>query len=327
MKVSTENKWYVIRAVSGQESKIKDYIMAEINRLGFSSNVEDIIVPTEKVIQIRKGKKTSKEVIASTMKLAKSMIAIALATQGASKGLAGIGLAIAKEFLMNGAEVVLLEKNSINIKNTPTDIANNCTIIKCDVTNSNDVNKAILKIVDIYGGIDIMVSNAGAAWQGEIGKVNSKILKESFDLNFYAHQYLSQACIDIMLKQQTGGVLLFNITKQAINPGNNFGPYGIPKASTLFLMRQYTLEYGKFGIRSNGVNPDRIRSGLVSDKMIASRSKARNVSEKEYMSGNLLKEEVLAEDVGKAFLSLALAKKTTGDVMTVDGGNIQAVLR
>ena len=61
MKVSTENKWYVIRAVSGQESKIKDYIMAEINRLGFSSNVEDIIVPTEKVIQIRNGKKTSKE--------------------------------------------------------------------------------------------------------------------------------------------------------------------------------------------------------------------------------------------------------------------------
>ena len=244
-----------------------------------------------------------------------------------SGGCGAIGLAIAKEFLMNGAEVVLLEKNSMNIKNTPTDIANNCTIIKCDVTKSNDINKAILKIVDIYGGIDIMVSNAGAAWQGEIGKVNSKILKESFDLNFYAHQYLSQACIDIMLKQQTGGVLLFNITKQAINPGNNFGPYGIPKASTLFLMRQYTLEYGKFGIRSNGVNPDRIRSGLVSDKMIASRSKSRNVSEKEYMSGNLLKEEVLAEDVGKAFLSLALAKKTTGDVMTVDGGNIQAVLR
>ena len=61
MKISTENKWYVIRAVSGQESKIKDYIMSEIKRLGFSDNVEDIIVPTEKVIQIRNGKKISKE--------------------------------------------------------------------------------------------------------------------------------------------------------------------------------------------------------------------------------------------------------------------------
>ena len=244
-----------------------------------------------------------------------------------SGGCGAIGLAIAKEFIINGAEVVLLENNVTNIKNTPSFIKKSSTIIKCDVTNSKDVNKAISKVVDIYGGIDIMVSNAGAAWQGEIGKVNSAVLKESFDLNFYAHQYLSQACIDIMLKQQTGGVLLFNITKQAINPGDKFGPYGIPKASTLFLMRQYTLEYGKFGIRSNGVNPDRIRSGLVTDKMIASRSKARKVSEKEYMSGNLLKEEVLAEDVGKAFLSLALATKTTGDVMTVDGGNIQAVLR
>ena len=61
MNISTENKWYVIRAVSGQESKIKDYIMSEIKRLGFSNNVEDIIVPKEKVIQIRNGKKTSKE--------------------------------------------------------------------------------------------------------------------------------------------------------------------------------------------------------------------------------------------------------------------------
>ena len=244
-----------------------------------------------------------------------------------SGGCGVIGLSIAREFLNHGSEVALLENNLTNIKNTPSDISKVATIIKCDVTNNNDVKKAISEVVNIYGGVDIMISNAGAAWQGEIGRVNSKILKESFDLNFYAHQYLSQACIDIMLKQNTGGVLLYNITKQAVNPGNNFGPYGIPKASTLFLMRQYTLEYGKHGIRSNGINADRIRSGLVTDKMIALRSKARNVSEKEYMSGNLLNEEVLAEDVGKAFLSLALAKKTTGDIMTVDGGNIQAVLR
>jgi len=172
-----------------------------------------------------------------------------------------------------------------------------------------------------------MVSNAGAAWQGEIGTVDEKVLKDSFNLNFYAHQYLSQSCVDIMLKQNTGGVLLYNISKQAVNPGNNLGPYGIAKASTLILMRQYTLEYGKYGIRSNGVNADRIRSGIVTKKMITSRAKARKVTEKEYMSGNLLNAEVLAKDVGQAFLSLALAEKTTGDIMTVDGGNISAALR
>ena len=130
-----------------------------------------------------------------------------------------------------------------------------------------------------------------------------------------------------MKNQNTGGVLLYNISKQSINPGNNFGPYGLPKASTLFLMRQYTLEYGKYGIRANGVNADKIKSGILTKDMIASRAKARNLSQKDYMSGNLLKTEILAEDVARAFVHLAKAKKTTGDVITVDGGNIAAVLR
>ena len=92
-------------------------------------------------------------------------------------------------------------------------------------------------------------------------------------------------------------------------------------------MRQYTLEYGKNSIRANAINADRIRSGILNNSLIRSRAKARNVSEADYMSGNLLKTEVLAQDVAKAFTSLAKAKKTTGNVLTVDGGNISAVLR
>jgi NAD(P)-dependent dehydrogenase (short-subunit alcohol dehydrogenase family) len=92
-------------------------------------------------------------------------------------------------------------------------------------------------------------------------------------------------------------------------------------------MRQYALEYGQFGIRANGINADRIRSGVLNDKLISSRARSRKMSKKDYMSGNLLKTEVLAEDVAKAFVTLAKAKKTTGNVMTVDGGNISAVLR
>ena len=130
-----------------------------------------------------------------------------------------------------------------------------------------------------------------------------------------------------MLEQGTGGVLLFNTSKQAVNPGPKFGAYGIPKAATLFLSRQYALDYGAHGIRSNAVNADRIRSGLLTDAMIASRSGARGVSEKEYMSGNLLGQEVTAEDVAQAFLHQALAERTTADVTTVDGGNIAAALR
>ena len=195
------------------------------------------------------------------------------------------------------------------------------------MTNQNSVKKIIKKICETFGGIDILISNAGAAWQGSIGKVSDSLLKKSFDLNFYAHQYLSQQIIKIFLAQKTQGVLLYNISKQSIDPGINFGPYGLPKASTLFLMRQYALEYGKFGIRANGVNADRIRSGILTNKLISKRAKARGLNKKDYMQGNLLHTEVWAEDVAEAFLNLAKSKKTTGNVMTVDGGNMSSILR
>jgi NAD(P)-dependent dehydrogenase (short-subunit alcohol dehydrogenase family) len=138
---------------------------------------------------------------------------------------------------------------------------------------------------------------------------------------------VAQAAVAIMREQGTGGVLLFNTSKQAVNPGADFGPYGLPKAATLFLMRQYAVDHGRDGIRANAVNADRIRSGLLTETMIAARSQARGVTAEDYMSGNLLRREVTAEDVAQAFVDLALAEKTTGAVLTVDGGNIAAALR
>ena len=199
--------------------------------------------------------------------------------------------------------------------------------LKCDVTDAASVRDAFARVAAAFGGVDIAVSNAGAAWQGRIGEVDEAVLRESFELNFYGHQRVAQAAVGIMRKQGTGGCLLFNVSKQAVNPGPNFGPYGLPKAATLFLVRQYALDYGSEGIRANAVNADRIRSGLLTEEMIASRSKLRGVSEEDYMRGNLLGREVAAEDVAQAFLAQALALKTTADVTTVDGGNIAAALR
>ena len=93
------------------------------------------------------------------------------------------------------------------------------------------------------------------------------------------------------------------------------------------MCKQYAVDYGHLGIRSNGVNADRIRSGLLNDKMIKQRAKAREVTTNQYMSGNLLLSEVKADDVAKAFYHLAISKKSTGAVLTVDGGNIAASLR
>jgi rhamnose utilization protein RhaD (predicted bifunctional aldolase and dehydrogenase)/NAD(P)-dependent dehydrogenase (short-subunit alcohol dehydrogenase family) len=243
-------------------------------------------------------------------------------------GAAGaIGGATAKAFATAGAEVALLDLNLAAALEQAKTIGGSPLAIACDVTGGGSVRAAFDQIAAHFGGVDIVVSNAGAAWQGRIGDVDEDILRKSFELNFYGHQRVAQAAIKIMRAQGTGGCLLFNASKQAVNPGPNFGPYGIPKAALLALMRQYALDYGAEGIRANAVNADRIRSGLLTEEMIASRAKARGLSEKDYMSGNLLGREVTAEDVAQAFLHQALALKTTADVTTVDGGNIAAAMR
>ncbi|HHC29969.1 MAG TPA: SDR family oxidoreductase, partial [Rhodobacterales bacterium] len=146
-------------------------------------------------------------------------------------------------------------------------------------------------------------------------------------LNFFSHLAFSQACITVLRAQGRAGQLLFNVSKQAVNPGKNFGAYGLPKATTFFLVKQLALELGGEGIRANGINADRIRSGLLDDDFIAKRAKARGIDEETYMAGNLLKREVEARHVAEAFVGLALSERTTAHVLTVDGGNIEASLR
>ena len=243
-------------------------------------------------------------------------------------GAAGaIGSATARAFAGAGAEVALLDVDEATAKARAKAIGGAAVGIRCDVTDAKSVKEAFAEVVAAFGGVDIVVSNAGAAWQGRIGEVDEEILRKSFELNFYGHQRVAQAAVKIMLAQGTGGCLLFNVSKQAVNPGPDFGPYGLPKAATLFLVRQYALEYGSCGIRANAVNADRIRSGLLTEDMIAARSRVRGVSEANYMRGNLLGREVTAEDVAQAFVAQAIALKTTADVTTVDGGNIAAALR
>ena len=248
---------------------------------------------------------------------------VAVITGGAS----GIGAATAKAMAKEGAEVAILDRDLEAAKAAAKKIGGKALAVECDVTSPQSVRAAFDKVVSTFGGVDIVVSNAGAAWQGAIGHVDDETLRKSFELNFWAHQAVAQHATRIMQAQGTYGVLLFNTSKQAVNPGKDFGPYGLPKAATLFLVKQYALDHGKDGIRANAVNADRIRSGLLTDDMVAARSKARGVSEADYMAGNLLKREVTAEDVADAFVYLATATKTTAAVVTVDGGNIEASMR
>ena len=196
-----------------------------------------------------------------------------------------------------------------------------------DVTDRKSVKKAYKIIIERFGGIDILISNAGSVSDGPIADISDAQLKKSFDDNFFSHQICASEAVQIMLSQKSPGCLLFNISKQSVNPGLNFGSYGLPKTALLGLCKQYALDYGKYGIRSNGINADRIKSGILNANMIDNRAKARQVSVDQYMKGNLLMNEVTASDVALAFLHLAVSKKSTGAILTVDGGNIAASMR
>jgi rhamnulose-1-phosphate aldolase/alcohol dehydrogenase len=248
---------------------------------------------------------------------------VVLVTGGAGT----IGSAIAKAFAQEGAEIAVADLDGEKAAETARKIKATGLGAGCDVANADSVRAFFDRVCERFGGVDVVVSNAGAAWPGPIATISDDLLRRSFEINFFAHQLVAQNAVRVMRWQETGGAILFNASKQAINPGPNFGAYGIPKAATLSLLRQYALEHGRDKIRVNAVNADRIRSGLLTDEMIRSRAQSRGVTEKDYMSGNLLGCEVTAEDVAQAFVHHALALKTTGDVTTVDGGNVAAFLR
>jgi NAD(P)-dependent dehydrogenase (short-subunit alcohol dehydrogenase family) len=242
-------------------------------------------------------------------------------------GAGAIGLATAKAFAAGGANCILVDLDERRLKDAVSQLGEWHGIFACDITGQGAAKSAMDHAIQSYGGLDILVSNAGSATSGSMLEMDDAAFRSAFELNFFAHKAFSTAAADVMLKQGRPGHILFNISKQAINPGKNMGAYGLPKAATLFLMRQLALELGEFGIQVNGINADRIRSGLLTDDFITERAKARNVDEDSYMAGNLLKREVEARHVGEAFAALARSQRTTGHIMTVDGGNTAAELR
>ncbi len=242
-------------------------------------------------------------------------------------GAGAIGLATAREFAALGANIFVVDLKQQALATTMASLGPDHGSLALDITAKGAANEAIKACIARFGGLDILVSNAGAAWTGEMAQLDDDILRKSFELNFFAHQSFAKAAAAIFKTQGRGGQILFNVSKQAVNPGKGFGAYGIAKAATFFLLRQLALELGPEGVRVNGINADRIRSGLLDEKFVAKRAKARGVDEETYMEGNLLRREVEAVHVAKAFAALALSERTTAHVMTVDGGNIEAALR
>jgi NAD(P)-dependent dehydrogenase (short-subunit alcohol dehydrogenase family) len=201
-------------------------------------------------------------------------------------------------------------------------------MVVADVRDESQVKAAFARTVSAWGGVDVVVSNAGSAPEGRLETAEGEAaLRTSIELNCMAHAQVARLAVEVMSRQGRGGCLTFNASKSAFNPGPGFGPYAVAKSALVALMRQYAIDLGSQAIRSNAVNADRIRTQLFAGGVLESRAKARGLSVDDYFRANLLSREVTAYDVADAFVYLATARATTGCIITVDGGNAAAFPR
>ncbi|MBV9949680.1 MAG: SDR family oxidoreductase, partial [Myxococcales bacterium] len=252
---------------------------------------------------------------------------IALVTGAAS----GIGLAAASRLVAAGAHVALVDRDFERLATATETLSaskDRVLMVVADVCDDEQVRAAFARTVAAWGGVDAVVSNAGNAPEGSIDtREGEQRLRESLELNAMSHARVARVAIDVMTAQGRGGSLIFNASKAAFNPGPGFGPYAVAKAALVALMRQYAVDLGARGIRSNAVNADRVRTQLFAGGVLASRARARGLTVDDYFRSNLLSREVTAEDVADAFVYLASARSTTGCIVTIDGGNPAAFPR
>jgi rhamnulose-1-phosphate aldolase/alcohol dehydrogenase len=261
---------------------------------------------------------------------------IALVTGAAS----GIGRAIAIRFAQEGAHVMVTDIQLSGAKRVAEEIAaqygeDRVRYCKLDVSNEKAVKVAFEATRLAFGGLDILVSNAGIAITSPIDKLSLSDWQASLAVNSTGHFLAAKEAVGILREQNLGGSLIFIATKNVPAPGQNIGAYSASKAAEAQLARVLAIENGSHGIRSNMINPDAIfrNSNLWSPHIREERAQAHGISvdqvEDFYRQRTLLKVSVTAEDVAEAALYLAgnRALKTTGAMLPVDGGVREAFPR
>jgi rhamnulose-1-phosphate aldolase/alcohol dehydrogenase len=254
---------------------------------------------------------------------------VALVTGGGS----GIGRAVARRLAREGAHVVVTDLDEAGARRVAEEAAAEAGParplgLRLDVTSETSVEAAVAAAVDAYGGLDLVVSNAGIAHAAAIDRMALADWERSFAVNATGHFLVARAALRVMKAQGLGGSLVFVATKNVMSPGKDFSAYSASKAAEAQLAKVAALEGGPHGIRVNIVNPDAVfrDSGLWSPDVRQERARAQGIAVEEieefYRKRNLLGVSVLPEDVAEAVLFLASdrAAKTTGCTLTVDGG-------
>jgi rhamnose utilization protein RhaD (predicted bifunctional aldolase and dehydrogenase)/NAD(P)-dependent dehydrogenase (short-subunit alcohol dehydrogenase family) len=242
---------------------------------------------------------------------------VAVVTGAAS----GIGLAIAKMLNSRGAAIVALDINS----EVEKIFAKSDAIgVKCDLTCSNDIQNAIERAVKSFGGIDIVVSNAGIFTPSEnLDSLSDENWQRSMDINLTSHQKLLKYTAPF-LKLGVDATVIMVASKNFPAPGKGAAAYSVAKAGQTQLARIAALELGEFGVRVNTLHPHAVfDTAIWTDEVLANRAKAYNMSVEEYKTNNVLKTEIKSDDVAELVCAMAgrAFAKTTGSQVAIDGGS------
>ena len=261
---------------------------------------------------------------------------VALVTGGAG----GIGKATAERLLRDGACVVLADIDGASLEEVNTELNARYTpdmvrSVRLDVTREEEVTQAFAFAAREYGGLDILVSNAGISSAAPVDETELSMWNRNMDILSTGYFLVSREAFRLMKRQKTGGSIVFIASKNGLSASPNAAAYCTAKAAEIHLARCLALEGAEFGIRVNTVNPDAVLRGskIWSGEWREQRAAAYNMSpdqlEEHYRKRSLLKLNVFPEDIAEAvffFVSDASAK-STGNILNVDAGNAQSFTR
>lgn len=252
----------------------------------------------------------------------------------------GIGKAIARKFADEGACVIISDNNGERLGEAAEEFLHDYgkdtyTAQVLDVTDTSDIGRAFANTTLMFGGIDIVVNNAGLSISKPIEEHTEKDWDLLYDVLVKGQFIVTQKGVEIMRKQGMGGDVLNIVSKNSLVSGPNNAGYGSAKAAQLHLSRLNAAELGKDDIRVNVINPDAViyGSNIWSNGWAEGRAKAYGITVDElpeyYAKRTLLNEIILPEDIANAcfvFVS-GLLNKSTGNILNVDGGVANAFVR
>ena len=237
----------------------------------------------------------------------------------------GIGRACVQQFVGKGAVVLALD-----IADGLDDIFDSDAVLalRCDVTDAGAIESALRQLVLAYGGIDIVVSNAGSFPASQsIEEMDDEAWESSQQLNLTSHMKLLRASVPF-LKNGIDPAVVFVASKNVPAPGPGAAAYSVAKAGLTQMARVAALELGEAGIRVNVLHPNAVYDTAIwTDEVLASRAEHYGLSVDQYKKANVLHTEVASTDVARAVLLFAgeSLAKTTGAQLPIDGGNERVI--